>query len=271
MTSTVDFRPDSAPAVVSPSRTTLFGDIRTVMVRELKPSLREPVSVIFSMAQPLILLALFGPLLANVPGVPAGAALQWFVPGVLVMIAIFGTSMTGSNLLAEMQGGSHERMLVAPLRRSALLTGRALKEFVPLLAQAVIIVLAVLPFGFRLDVPGALVGLLILGVFGIGLGALSYALAIAVRQTDWMFWVVQQTVLFPILILSGTMLPLDNAPGWIQAVATVNPVGHVVLAQRALFDGDFGSVEVLYGVISAVAVAVVGILVGSRAVRRSVG
>ena len=44
--------------------------------------------------------------------------------------------MTGANLLFEMQTGSHERMLVTPLRRSALLIGRALKEIVPTLAQA---------------------------------------------------------------------------------------------------------------------------------------
>lgn len=269
--STTAVNPPAITELSPPRRTSLAADILTVMSRELKPALREPVSIIFTMIQPLILLALFGPLLAQVPGIPAGAALQWFVPGVLVMIAIFGTSMTGSNLLAEMQAGSHERMLVAPLHRSALITGRALKEFVPLLAQAVVIVLVVLPFGFHLDIVGAVTGLLILGVFGVGLGALSYALAIAVRKTDWIFWVVQQTVLFPVLILSGTMLPLDNAPGWMQAVATVNPVGHVVLAERALFNGDFGSAEVIWGIVSALAVALLGLVVGGRAVRRSVG
>lgn len=37
---------------------------------------------------------------------------NWFVPGVLAMIAIFGTSMTGSNLLQEIHDGSHERLAV---------------------------------------------------------------------------------------------------------------------------------------------------------------
>ncbi|XGU20994.1 hypothetical protein ACETU7_12665 [Rhodococcus sp. 3Y1] len=38
-------------------------DSAIVMGRELRPMLRDPVSVIFSLIQPLILLALFGPLL----------------------------------------------------------------------------------------------------------------------------------------------------------------------------------------------------------------
>lgn len=54
--------------------------------------------------------------------------MQWFVLGIIVMSGLLGASMTGSNLLYEMQTGSHERMLVTPLSRSSLLIGRALKE-----------------------------------------------------------------------------------------------------------------------------------------------
>src|SRR5680860_1919050 len=141
---------------------------------------------------------------------------QWFVPAILVMTALFGTSMTGSNLLFDFQTGAHERMLVTPLSRSSLLIGRSLKEMVPLAGQAVIIVAAMVPFGFRLHVGGALVGLALLAVFGVGLGSLSYALAIVVRKQEWMFWVVQQTLIFPLMILSGMLLPLETGPGWMR-------------------------------------------------------
>lgn len=246
--------------------TGIVRDSGIVMARELRPTLRDPVSVVFSLAQPLILLALFGPLLKSVPGMGEGVW-NWFIPGVLVMIAIFGTSMTGSNLLMEMQQGSHERMLVTPLHRSSLLIGRAAKEMVPLAAQAVLIILVALPLGLDVDPLGAVVGIVLLGVFGVGLGALSYALALAVRDQDWMFWVVQQTLMFPMLILSGTMLPLDDAPGWMRALVAINPLGYVVDAERALFAGDLASGAVLSGVIAAVTVAVVGLGVGVRSVR----
>ena len=79
------------------------------------------------------------------------------------------------------------------------------------------------PFGFDLHVGGALVGLALLAVFGIGLGAFSYALAIAVRKQDWMFWVVQQTFLFPLMILSGMLLPLETGPGLDAGGVEVQP------------------------------------------------
>ena len=248
---------------------TIVRDISTVLVRELRPTLRDPFSPIFSMVQPLVFLALFGPLLAGMEGVGQESPWQWFVPGILVMMGLFATSMTGSNLLYEMQTGSHERMMVTPLSRSAMLIGRALKEMAPLVAQALIIIVAVLPFGFRLYPLGALAGLLVLAVFGVGLGALSYALAIIVRKQEWMFWAVQQTLIFPLLILSGMLLPLEMGPSWMQLVSQANPLTHVVDAERALFAGDFSHPSVPLGALTAIAVAVLGLVVGTRAMRRS--
>jgi ABC-2 type transport system permease protein len=246
-------------------------DTGTVLIRELRPTLRDPFSPIFSMGQPLIFLALYGPLLNGMEGIGEGSPWQWFVPGILVMVALFGTSMTGSNLLYEMQTGSHERMVVTPLSRSAMIIGRALKEMVPLVVQAIVIVLAVLPFGFRLYPLGAILGLLILATFGVGLGALSYALALAVRKQEWLFWAIQQTLNFPLLILSGMLLPLDAAPGWMQTASRLNPLTPIVQAERALFAGDFGHPSVVAGIITALAISAVGLFVGTRAMRRSVG
>ena len=104
-------------------------DTAIVLERELKPVVRDPFSVVFSMVQPLVFLGLFTPLLAGVTGLSTADSLQSFVPGILVMSCLVGTSMTGSNLQAEMLTGAHERLLVSPLDRSAQLAGRALKEF----------------------------------------------------------------------------------------------------------------------------------------------
>jgi ABC-2 type transport system permease protein len=249
------------------STTTLVSDTATVFTRELRPVLRDPFSVIFSMVQPLFFLALFAPLLPD--GLGGGSALQWFVPGLVVMVCLFGTSATGANLLFEMQTGSHERMLVTPLRRPALIVGRVLKEIVPMLAQTVIIVVATVPFGFRFHLAGALVGLLILAVFCVGLGAFSYTLALASKNTEWMFWAVQQTLLFPLLLLAGMLLPLEGGPDWLRALSKVNPVTYLVDAERAAFSGEIASWTVAAGALAAIAVAAAGLAVGIRAMRRS--
>ena len=244
-------------------------DTATVFVRESRPLVRDPFSVLFSLVQPLVFLGLFGPLLVGASGGDVSGTLQWFVPGILVMVALFGTAATGANLLFEMQTGSHERTLVAPLSRSALLVGRALKEVVPLVVQGTIVVLVAVPFGFRLDAPRLVAGLAVLAVFGIGFGALSYTLALACRNRDWMFWMVHQTLLFPLLILSGMLLPLEDGPEWMQVAAAVNPLSYLVAAERALLAGDFGDPAVIGGVVAAAVTCVLGVVVGGRAMRRA--
>lgn len=251
----------------------LVRDTGIVLGRELRPVLRDPFSVVFGLIQPLVFLALFGPLLVGSLGSQAGAlggnVWQWFVPAILVMTALFGSSTVGSNLLYEFQTGAHERMLVTPLSRPSLLIGRSLKEMVPLAAQAAVIIAVMTPFSFELHLAGAVVGLLLLAVFGIGLGSFSYALAIAVRQQEWMFWAVQQTLLFPLMILSGMLLPLETGPGWMQAVAVANPLAYVVAAERALFAGEIVSATVAWGWLAALATAALGLTVGIRGMLRS--
>src|SRR5690606_10713788 len=92
MTTTADTR-------VRPST---LRDTWNVLTRELKPVLRDPISMIFSLLQPLVFLGLFSPLLIGASGQSAAETLQWFVPGVIVMIVLFGTGATGSNLQYEM-------------------------------------------------------------------------------------------------------------------------------------------------------------------------
>jgi ABC-2 type transport system permease protein len=216
-----------------------------------------------------VFLGLFGPLLATTTGQPIEATLQVLVPGIIVMSCLMGTSMTGSNLIAEFHSGSHERLLVTPLSRPALLIGRALKEIVPVLVQAVIVIAMVLPFGFRFDIAGALIGMVLIALFSVGLGALSYALALAVRAQDWVFWLVQQTVLFPLLLLAGVLLPLDGGPEWLRTAAAVNPLRYLVDAERALFAGDLTSMSVPAGLVAAIVTVGIGLGVGTRAMRKA--
>jgi ABC-2 type transport system permease protein len=244
----------------------MVSDTWNVMVRELKPVFREPASVLFAMVQPLVFLGLFAPLL---PKVEDGSALQWFVPGIVAMTALMGASFTGANLTQEIVTGSHERLLVSPLSRSSLLVGRALKEVVPMLMQAAIIVVVVTPFSFDLHLAHVLVGVVLPSFFSIGVGALSFALALAAKDQDWLFWTVQQTLIFPVLLLAGVLLPLEGAPGWLRTASDLNPLTYVIEAERALFAGSLPAGTVLAGFAASAVVAAFGLWVGLRTMRRS--
>jgi ABC-2 type transport system permease protein len=261
-----------APAPAAAPLNKIAGDVKNVWWRETLTIVRDPFSLIFSLVQPLVFLGLFGPLLSGIAGGGGpfgGSSLQWFLPGVVVMITMFGTSMTGSNLQFEIMTGAFERILATPVSRSALMIGRALKELTPLVVQAAIITLVAIPFGFVLYPLHVVVGLVMLGIFGVGVGALSYALAIAARKTEWIFWAVQQSLLFPLLILSGMMLPLETGPAWMQVASKFNPLTYIVDAERVLFGGTLADPVVVWGFLAAIATAALGLWVGIRSIRKA--
>lgn len=246
--------------------TTFLRDTATVFSREFRPAVREPVGLLFEMGQPLLFLFLFGSQLDGA----VGSSWQWFVPGILVMMCLTGPLSAGYTLLVELIGGSMERMLVTPLSRTAMLVGRAMKAVVVLLAQAVLIVVLALPLGFVLHPAGVLAGLAQLLVFSVGLGSLSFVLAIKSAPSGTLFYVVSQSVLFPLLLLSGVLLPMETAPGWLRVLGHLNPVTYLVDAQRALFSGNLADPSVLYGTAATCAIAAIGLYLGNRAMRKGV-
>lgn len=216
------------------------------------------------MRQPLLFLFLFGSLLSGA----VGSSWQWFVPGILVMMCLTGPMSAGYTLLVELIGGAMERMTVTPLNRTAPLVGKSAKAVLTLAVQAVLIVALALPLGFEPHAAGVPAGLAQLAIFGVGLGALSFVLAITSVPSGTLFYVVTQSVLFPLLLLSGVLLPLETAPGWLRTLGQINPVTYIVDAQRALFAGDLAAPSVLYGTAAACAVAAIGLYLGNRAMRR---
>ncbi len=108
-----------------------------------------------------------------------------------------------------------------------------------------------------------------ISLFSIGVGALSFALALAAKDQDWLFWTVQQTLIFPLLLLAGVLLPLEGAPGWLQTASDLNPMTYLVEASRALFAGSYPVDTIAYGFLGAAVVAVLGLTVGLKAMRNS--
>jgi ABC-2 type transport system permease protein len=241
-----------------------------VFVRAMRLSLRNKVWLIIGLMQPLLYLALFGPLLkriAGMPGFPAGNSWQVFTPGLLVQLGIFGALFVGFGLIAEVRDGVVERMRVTPASRLALLAGRVLRDVVALSVQSIVLLAAAYAFGLRAPIGGVILSVLFVGGIGAAFAAASYAVALLTGSEDGMA-AVTNSLAVPLLLLSGILLPMTLAPGWLRTLANVNPVKHVVDALRALFHGHVVSSTVGIGLLVGVALIVVGMVFGTRTFQR---
>lgn len=219
----------------------LLRDIWLVLTRQLLLMLRNPVWLFVGLLQPLYFLVLFGPLLRPVLG--ETEAFATFVPGLLVMLAQFGTLFVGFGLLAEVRDGVIERMRVTPVSRLALLLGRTGRDIVMLLIQATLLVGVAIPFGLSVRPVDLLLTFLLLSMVAHLLSAVSYAIALKLRNEE-AFAPLLNAASTPILLLSGIFLPMTLAPAWLRYISEWNPMSWAVEAARALFAGNPGDPHV---------------------------
>lgn len=242
-----------------------------VFHRAMRLSLRNPVWVVIGLTQPVLYLALFGPLLKKVveatPNLPPGSAWQIFVPGLMVQLGIFGAAFVGFGLIAEYRAGVIERMRVTPAHRLALLVGRVARDVVVILVQGAALVLIAVPFGLRAPLGGVLLALVIVGLLGAAFSSLSYAAALRLKSEDALAPLLNG-IAIPVLLLSGILLPMTLAPVWLRTLSDVNPLKHVVDAVRALFRGDLALSSIGWGVASAIGLVVVALAFGAQTFRK---
>jgi ABC-2 type transport system permease protein len=232
--------------------------------------LRNPVWLIVGIIQPLYYLFLFGPLLKSALHVNSNAeAYTIFVPGILIQLAIFGAFFVGFALVSELRAGVIERSRVTPVSRLALLLGRSLRDVVTLIVQAIVITVLSIPFGLSVPLHDVLLTFAILGMITLMLSAVSYALALKLRSEDALA-PLMNAVGIPILLLSGILLPLTYAPGWLKAIAAWNPFSWATDATRALFHDHPGDPSVWKALVILTVLTVAAVTWAARAFAKSV-
>ncbi len=244
-----------------------FRDTWIIFVRALSLSLRQPMWVLIGLLQPILYLTLFGPLLQTVAANSGfqGDAWQVFVPGLLVQLGIFGGLFVGFGIIAEWRSGVIDRQLVSPASRASIIAGRALRDVLVIVVQAIVLIGCAYFMGLRVPPAALAVGLVLVALLGAAFSFISNAIGIATKSEDALAPMVN-TLALPILLLSGILLPMTMAPGWLQAVSNFNPFKHIVEALRAVFVGHFGDPIVVIGLVLAIVMVVFGAWVGSRVV-----
>jgi ABC-2 type transport system permease protein len=247
----------------------MLAETFVVFQRQMRILLRNPVWVVFGLTQPIIYLVLFGPLLKKVSGGGLGGDDSWriFVPGLLMQLAIFGAGFAGFGIIQELREGVIDRQRVTPARRLSLILGRTLSNTVTIAVQGAVLIAVAIPFGLDPSWGGIALSLACICVLAIGISAASYAMGLILKDED-AFAPFIQGVSLPLLLLSGVLLPMSLAPGWLSTASKVNPLTHVVDGTRSLFRGDFGDGDVLLGAAIAVALSALLAWFGTRVFQR---
>lgn len=242
-------------------------DTMLVFRRSERLALRNPAWVIVGLTQPVLYLVLFGPLLARLPSPMLGAAggntYRFFVPGLLIQLGLFGCTFVGFAIIADWRAGVIERFRVTPVSRVAIMVGRVLRDVVTLLVQAAVLVLAGVAFGLRAPWQAVLIGFGFIVAVATALASASYATGLLTKNED-AFAPMTNTVVPPLVLLSGILLPTTLGPTWLRDIALISPFRYIIDAMREAFAGHYYNTIMAEGIAVAVGMAVTCLWLGSR-------
>jgi ABC-2 type transport system permease protein len=264
----------TGPAQINPAapNTVPFG---TMLVhtgyltgRKLHALVRQPWVMAFSVVQPVIWLFLFGALFRKVIDIPGfaygGSYLAYLVPGIIAMNAMSNNMWAGMTMIEEIERGTLNRFLVSPASRIAIMNATVAEQAVSTTVQSLIIVGLGLAGGARYHggVAGVAVMVAASILVGVVFGALSNVVGMLLRSREAIIGVYTFFML-PLIFLSSAFMQTQLMPGWMQAVASRNPLNWVVQIGRSALSvhPDWAAIGVRCGGLLALAVVCVAVSV----------
>jgi daunorubicin resistance ABC transporter membrane protein len=147
------------------------------------------------------------------------------------MSVLFTAIFSAASIVWDREFGFLREMLVAPVSRSAIVTGKILGGATIATIQGIIM----LALAGLADVPYNPVLLLTLAgeLFLLAFTLTSFGVMMAARITQFQaFMALTQMLVMPLFFLSGALYPLHGLPGWLSVLTRLDPLTYVVYPMR---------------------------------------
>jgi ABC-2 type transport system permease protein len=212
-------------------------DLRAVSIvwrRELIRFRTDRLRAVTSLVQPVLFLFVLGTGLSGLAshGLPSGVDFKTFIyPGVLAMSVLFTSIFSAASIVWDREFGFLREMLVAPVRRWAIVVGKVLGGATVATFQGIIFLalagVAHVPYNPVLLL--TLVGELLLLAFT--LTAFGVMMAARIKQIQ-AFMALTQLLVLPLFFLSGALYPLNGLPAWLTVLTRIDPLTYIVDPMR---------------------------------------
>ncbi len=225
----------SSPAIAL-RRTSVAGDSLVMLARSMRLSIRNMDALFTALFLPVMLMLLFVYLFGG--AIETGTEyVTYVVPGVIILCAGFGSSLTAVAVTQDMNGGIMDRFRSMDISGAAVLGGHVVASIARNLASTILVLLVAFLIGFRPEA-GALDFLAEAGVllaFVLAFSWVAAAVGVLTRSAE-----AANAFTFFIMFLpypSSAFVPIDTMPAWIHGFAEHQPLTPVIESMRGLLLG----------------------------------
>lgn len=224
--------------------------------RNTKEILRDPVTLIFGLAFPLILLGLFSIINAAIPAEANNTMFEptHMAPGVAMVGNCFMAMFSGLLLAKDRTSSFLMRLFTSPMSAADFLLGYTLPMLAMAMAQSLITLLVAVFLGlpFSMNILVAVLTLIPIAIIFIGIGLLCGSV-----MNDKAVGGICGALLTNVAgFFSGVWIPIDMIGGAFLAVSKALPFFHAAEAARRAIAGDFGAIWPHLGIVCAYALVI---------------
>lgn len=207
---------------------------------EIRQLLRDGMSLVFSLAYPVLMLVIFGAIFSDTVA-PGVSYTQYFIAGMIATgLLSTGFQTLGTQIPIERDRGVLKRLAGTPMPRTAYFLGKVAMVLVISLSEELVL----LAFGallYDLDLPDTAAGwwtLAWVSLLGITAFTLCGIAISSVPRRGKQAAAVVMPVALTMQFISGVFFVFTSLPGWMRAVASVFPLRWLCQGMRSVFLPD---------------------------------
>jgi ABC-2 type transport system permease protein len=156
---------------------------------------------------------------------------KFIFPGIISMSVIFSSVFFGSYIIWDRKFDFLKSVMVAPVSRDTIFTGKTLGGMTNSLVQVAILLVIGGLIGIHFSALSLAQTIAIALLLSFCLTSLGLAIGSYIESLEG-FQLIVSFVVFPLFFLSGALFPLSNLPRWLSILTKIDPATYAVDALR---------------------------------------
>jgi ABC-2 type transport system permease protein len=188
---------------------------------------------------------------------------EFIFPGIIGQTLLFTSMFMGISVIWDRQFGFLKEILVAPISRISIFSGKMLGVSTDSMIQGLIVLMLGFLIGVHVTLSMVIAVLPLMLLITLGMVCIGLTLASFMSSLE-SYGTIMTFVNLPMFLLSGALFPVNSLPSWLKWVVYFNPLTYGVDALRAvILSGAYMSpfsiqVDVLYLLIFDAVMILVG-------------
>ncbi|OPX45123.1 ABC-2 type transporter [Ruminiclostridium hungatei] len=212
--------------------------VMTIMARDITLFFKSPMTIIMSLAMPVVMLGMLGGSLSqNMSGGLGFNYNQFMLVGMIVNMLFMTTTMGISSLVEDRTTDFTQEMMISPVSRYSIIIGKILGSSFGAIIGMFGTIIVGLCMGITLNIRQLLLLILLSPLMCLSAGSLAIIIIGVIKNSKTANTAVS-LITMPQMFLSGAIIPIGNSHGILYIISRMMPMTYCLdLARSVVYAG----------------------------------